>query len=65
MLIELSIKKKTKLTFEEAEIIRQTYRINPKASYRNLAKQYGVSKTLIEKIIKNKIYKPEKYEGDE
>lgn len=56
------INKDTKLTFQDAEDIRKTYRINPKASYRNLAKQYGVSKTLISKIIKNEIYRRESYE---
>lgn len=49
----------SKLSPEEVQAIRDIYRLNPKASYRNLAKQFGVSKSLIGKIIKGEIYKNE------
>lgn len=67
MSIEVNRRPKSdaKFSYEEAEAIRMAYRVNPKASYRELARQYGVSKTLIGKIVKYQIYKPETYERGE
>lgn len=52
-----------KLTFKDAEDIRFAYKINPKLSYRDLERVYGVSKTLIGQIINNKIYTKEEESG--
>lgn len=50
---------KKKLKPEEVQAIRDIYRLNPKASYRKLADQFGVSKSLIGKIIKGVAYNEE------
>lgn len=47
---------KRKLTFEQAQEIRKRYQTE-KTSYRKLAKEYGVSDTIINNIIQNKSYK--------
>lgn len=51
----------TKLTYEQAKEIRKLYAETP-ISVRKLAKQYGVSKSLIWKVISFQVYTPEKYE---
>lgn len=48
--------KKKKLTYKQAEEIRFAYKMNPRLSYRDLERVYGVSKTLIGQIINNEIY---------
>lgn len=50
---------KKKLTYEQAEEMRFAYKMNPKLSYRDLERVYGVSKTLIGQVIKGEIYTKE------
>lgn len=50
-------KRERKLTPAEVKAMRDIYRLNPKATYRKLEQQFGVSKTLIARIIKGELYK--------
>lgn len=53
-----------KLTYQQVKDIRQEYR-DIKTPVRKLATKYGVSKSLIHKILQYQVYKPEKYEVDD
>lgn len=48
--------KHRKLSYDDAENIRSQYRYN-NTSYKSLAKKFGVSRTVVEKIIKRETYR--------